>query len=322
MSRTETSPIVTTGPHLWGGPGTGRIMSDLLLALIPAVLGAVYFFGSDALAVVLVSTGTAAAVEWVTNRWLGRRSTLADGSALVTGLLLALNLPAGVPLWLPAVGAFFAIAIVKQAFGGLGYNLVNPALAARAFLLIGWPTQMTTWPAPPDAVSMATPLAVLTKPLALEATVGAAPGYLDLLVGRVGGSLGETSALLLLIGAAYLLYRRVIDWRIPVAIFGTVAILTWILGGRGGPFQGDALYHLLAGGLILGAFYMATDYVTAPITPRGRWIFGIGVGLVTVLIRLYGSFPEGVSFAILFMNLMTPLLDRLTVPRPFGGARE
>lgn len=323
MAKTESGELlVASSPHLWAGVSTSQIMRDVLIALAPAALGAVYFFGWRAALVIALSMGAAALTEWGCMRLMGKPSTLGDGSALVTGLLLALTLPPASPVWLPVLGAAFAIAVVKVAFGGLGHNFVNPALAARAFLLAAFPAAMTTWTSPFDAVTTATPLAVLPTPFAPDVLAGPLPSYRDLFLGTVGGSLGETSALLLLIGAVYLLVKRVIDWRIPVGFLGTLALLSWALGGQAGLFTGDPLYHLLAGGAILGAFFMATDYVTGPITPQGRWIFAVGCGLITVLIRLYGGYPEGVLFAILLMNVVTPLIDRFIVPAPFGGVKR
>ena len=322
MSKTESGELlVASSPHIWAGVSTGRIMRDVLISLVPAAVGAVVFFGWRAAVIIALSMAAAALTEWGCERLTGKPSTLADGSALVTGLLLALTLPPASPFWLPVVGAVFAIAVVKMAFGGLGHNFVNPALAARAFLLAAFPAAMTTWTSPFDAVTTATPLAVLPNPFSPEVMAGDLPSYTALLVGTVGGSLGETSKVLLLVGAAYLLVKRVIDWRIPVGFLGTLALFTWVFGGQGGLFTGDPLYHLLAGGAILGAFFMATDYVTGPITAKGRWIFAVGCGLITVLIRLYGGYPEGVLFAILLMNVVTPLIDRFIVPAPFGGVK-
>jgi len=320
MSKTESGELlVASSPHIWAGVSTGRIMRDVLISLVPAAVGAVVFFGWRAAVIIALSMAAAALTEWGCERLTGKPSTLADGSALVTGLLLALTLPPASPFWLPVVGAAFAIAVVKMAFGGLGHNFVNPALAARAFLLAAFPAAMTTWTSPFDAVTTATPLAVLPNPFSPEVMAGDLPSYTALLVGTVGGSLGETSKVLLLVGAAYLLVKRVIDWRIPVGFLGTLALFTWVFGGQGGLFTGDPLYHLLAGGAILGAFFMATDYVTGPITAKGRWIFAVGCGLITALIRLYGGYPEGVLFAILLMNVVSPLIDRFLVPAPFGG---
>lgn len=323
MAAAEQTPLlVSSSPHVWAGVSTARIMRDVLISLIPATVGAVYFFGLRAALVIATCMAAAVLTEWACQRLMGKPSTISDGSALVTGLLLAFNLPPAVPLWLPVVGAAFAIAVVKQAFGGLGRNFVNPALAARAFLLAAWPAEMTAWTSPFDAVTTATPLAVLPRPTGAPLVAGELPSYWDLFIGNVAGSLGETSALLLLVGAAYLLVRQIIDWRIPAGFLGTLALFTWAFGGTEGLFSGDPLYHLLAGGAILGAFFMATDYVTGPITPRGRWIFAIGCGLITSLIRLWGGYPEGVSYSILIMNVAAPLIDRFTVPQPFGGVKR
>jgi len=310
--------LVSSSPHVWSGISTNHIMRDVQIALLPAALGAIYFFGLHAAVIILLSMAAAALTEWCCTKVMGKPSTLADGSALVTGILLAFNLPPAAPFWLPVVGAAFAIAVAKMAFGGLGRNFVNPALAARAFLLAAFPAAMTSFTQPFDAVTTATPLAVLSE----AAGAGALPTYWDLLIGRHGGSLGETSALLLLIGAAYLLAKRIIDWRIPTGFLGALALVTWVFGGQNGLFTGDPLFHVLAGGAILGAFFMATDYVTSPITPRGRWIYAVGGGLIAALIRLYGGYPEGVSFAILLMNVAAPMIDRFTVPKPFGGVTK
>ena len=324
MRRSDSGElVVSSSPHRWAGITTTAIMRDVLIALTPAALGAIYLFGWRAGVVICLSIIAALVTEWGCQRLMNKAVTIADGSAVITGLLLAFNLPPTVPFWLPVVGSVFAIAIVKQAFGGLGRNFVNPALAARAFLLAAWPAAMTTWTSPFDAVTTATPLALLPRPVgpAPEAT-GPLPSYLDLLTGSVGGSLGETSALLLLLGAVYLLWKGIIDWKVPAGFLGTMAVLAWALGGGQGLFSGDPVYHVLSGGAILGAFFMATDYVTIPLTPNGRWIFGIGCGLITMLVRLYGGYPEGVSYSILIMNVAAPLLDRFTVPVPFGGVKR
>lgn len=291
-------------------------MIDVLIALIPATICGVYFFGLSALVTILVSIAAAIGTEAFVQFLMKKKITVSDGSAAVTGLLLALTLPPLNPgdFYMPLLGSVFAIAIVKQCFGGLGYNFVNPALAARAFLMVSWPIAMTTSWIIPDAVSTATPLAVLDPEVG-----GNLSPYVNLFLGNVGGSIGETSALALLIGAAYLLARNVINWRIPAVYIGVVALFTWA-GGPKGLFTGDALYHVLAGGLMLGAFYMATDYTTSPMTNKGRVIFAAGCGILTSVIRLWGGYPEGVCYAILIMNLAVPLIDRKFRPRVFGGA--
>jgi len=292
-------------------------MLDVVIALIPAAGFGVYFFGTRVLLVILTTVLSCVISEYIATKALGKKSTLGDLSAVVTGFLLALNLPSTIPLWIAAVGGVVAIVIVKQFFGGLGQNFMNPAMAARVFILASWPMQMTTWvlPEQPDAVTSATPLSMLKLG---ESTL---PGYKELFIGNIAGCIGETSVLALLIGAAYLLYRRVITVEIPLTFIGTVALFTWIFGGDG-LFKGDFLYHILSGGLILAAFFMATDYSTSPMTLKGKIIMGVGCGIITSIIRLYTNYPEGVSFAILLMNIMTPLIDRYTIPRSFGGEKK
>lgn len=309
--------LVSSSPHLRNGDTTQRIMLDVIIALLPALAAGVYFFGFRALTVTMVTILACIISEYLARIIMKREQTIGDLSAVVTGLLLALNLPVGIPLWKAAVGGFIAIIIVKQIFGGIGQNFMNPALTARVFMLISWTGDMTKWVAPgPDAVTTATPLAIMKGKEAVEAVL---PTYLDLFIGRVGGCIGETSVLALLIGAAYLLYRRVISLEIPLTFMGTLALFTWIFAGKEGLFTGDFIAHLLTGGLIMGAFFMATDYSSSPVTPKGRLIMGIGCGLLTGLIRLYAGYPEGVSFAILLMNIATPLIDRYTNPKTFGG---
>ena len=308
-----TNLVVTSSPHLRSGADVEKMMWHVNLALLPAVLLGVYYFGLRALAIILLAITAAVATEGIIQKVTGGDVFISDGSAVVTGLLLGLNLPVNVPLWLPVVGSVFAIAVVKEAFGGLGNNFMNPALAARAVLLAAWPVHMTAYALPfIDGITHATPLAVLDG-----TAQGTLPGYLDLFIGNVGGVIGETSALALLAGGLYLLIKDVIDWQIPLGFLGSVFLLTYIFGGEG-LFNGDPLYHLLAGGLMLGAFYMATDYVTSPVTRRGRLIMGIGAGTITVLIRLWGGYPEGVTFGILLMNIVTPLIDRYTIPRVYA----
>lgn len=314
----ETSFLVTSSPHLRDNASTRRIMIDVAIALAPASLFGIYFFGLRSLLVILVTVLSCVASEYIARKAMKRESTIGDFSAVVTGILLALNLPPTIPLWIAAVGGVIAIVIVKQIFGGIGQNFMNPALAARVMLMVSWPVQMTKWVNPgPDAVSSATPLAFIKGKEAVE---GVMPGYMDLFLGSVGGTIGETSALAILIGAAYLLYRRVITPHIPVAFIATAAVFTWIFG-KDGLFTGDFIYHILAGGLMLGAFFMATDYSTSPVTSKGRIIMGVGCGLLASVIRLYTNYPEGVSFAIILMNIAVPLIDRFTVPRSFGGEK-
>lgn len=305
--------IMSSSPHVRSSESTARIMRDVMIALLPATAFGIYIFGLNALMVVLVSVVFAILTEAVIQKLMHKKVTVSDGSAAVTGLLLALNLPPSVPFWIPMLGSAFAVAIVKQAFGGLGHNFINPALAARAFLLASWPTIMTTWTIPgADAVSSATPLGALKLGETLSA-------YPDMFIGNIGGCIGETSAIALIIGGLYLIARRVIDPRIPVVYIGTVALFTWI-AGPSGLFTGDALYHILGGGLMLGAFFMATDYTTSPMSGTGKVVFAAGCGVLTSVIRLWGGYPEGVSYSILIMNLVVPLIDKAFMPKRFGGA--
>lgn len=344
-----TQLVVTSSPHIRSNVTVAKLMLAVIIALLPALGGSIYFFGVKALLVIVISTAAAILFDALGQLMFKRKITIDDGSAAITGLLLAFNLPPNVPLWLPIVGAAFATIVVKQFFGGLGHNFINPALAARAFLVASWPTQMTTtWLAPhtgnvsglspqaltlcTDAITSATPLNVLKQGAKLLLP-GCDPQLLyqhlqswdtikNLFFGNTGGCLGETSALLLLIGGIFLIATRVIDWRIPFSYLLTVAALVLILPGHKTAVLNYTLFHLLSGGLILGAFYMATDYVTSPLTHKGRVIFGIGCGILTVVIRLWGGYPEGVCYSILLMNVATPLIDRLTLPRVFGTRRK
>ncbi len=305
----QIESLVSPAPHLWRGFSVSKIMYIVVLALLLPTGASIYFFGYYALTVVAVSIATAVLTEYVSKK-LRRRAFVMDGSAVVTGLLLALTLPPTIPLWMVALGSVFAIAIVKEAFGGLGHNIFNPALGSRAFMQVSFPMEMTTWVSPTgftvDATTSASPLS--------EAFVWEADKlslYKELFLGNTSGSLGETSALLILLGGILLIALRIIDWRIPLAYIGTVALLSLSLGQ-------DAIFHILSGGLMLGAFFMATDYVTSPLNNRGRLIFGLGAGILTVTIRLYGGMPEGVCFSILFMNALSPLIDRYVKVRPYG----
>ena len=344
--------IVSASPHLRQNTSIQKVMFGVVIALVPAVVGSVYFYGVRALLLILLSCLAALVTEGVIQKARGVPVTMGDGSALVTGILLSFNIPPGVPWWMPVVGSVFAIAIGKQVFGGVGYNPLNPALLGRAFLLASWPVQMTTTWMPGrggtlsgltlkgvDVVTQATPLAVMRKVTEIIADpnstthqivqarevladLGSSESIANLFMGQVGGCIGETSAILLLIGAAYLMFKHYIEWRIPGTYMATVAILTWAFGGPSGLFTGNALFHILAGGLILGAFYMATDMVTSPVSPKGMIIFGVGCGVLTSIIRLIGGYPEGVSYSILLMNVATPLIDRHTRPRKFGEVKK
>jgi len=309
----EREFLISPGPHLRGKLSVSKIMYYVVLALLLPTGAAVYFFGYHALSVIAVSIAAAVLTEYGVKK-LRKRAFVMDGSAVVTGLLLALILPPTIPLWMVAVGSVFSIAIVKEAFGGLGHNIFNPALGGRAFLVACFASVMTAWVSPTgfgaDAVTTATPL---SSNFIWE--VDKLSLYRDLFLGNTGGSIGETSALLILVGGILLLALGIISWRIPVAYIGTVALLTLALGQ-------DAIFHILAGGLMLGAFFMATDYVTSPITNKGRIIFGIGAGILTVVIRRFGGLPEGVCYSILFMNAITPLIDRYVKVRPYGLVKK
>ncbi len=337
--------VVTSSPHVSDTDSIPKIMWTVNIALLPALAMAFYFFGFKALLITVLSIAAAVATEAVIQKLSKRPVRVHDGAAVITGFLLAFNLPASVPWWMPIVGSIFAIAIVKELFGGLGYNILNPALAARAFLLASWPVEMTAnWTAPREgtisgisAITSATPLnllkqsaEVLANPgnydpsrvqAAQDAIANLSNSYTNLLIGNVGGCIGETSVIALLIGALLMFYRRVIEWRIPFIYVGTVGILAWIFGGTEGFFTGNWIFHILSGGLILGAFYMATDMVSSPINARGQTIFAIGCGVLTVAIRLWGGYPEGVSYSIILMNLVVPLIDRYTVPKVFGEVK-
>jgi len=300
-------------------------MRAVLYSLLPACGVAIYFFGLTGLTVLLIATLGCLATEVVCQRIMGRPVTIADGSAAITGVLLALNLPPSSPWWLTLLGAVIAIVVGKQVYGGLGSNPFNPALVARVVLLISFPVQMTTWSAPAplasgfDLVTTATPLGEWKNAVMLTGKMPAEQGdMLNYFLGNMPGCIGEVSALALLLGAAYLFYRRILTWHIPTAFVGTVILLSglfWVINPAKYP---NPVFHLLSGGLVLGAFYMATDMVTTPVSTRGMLLFGAGCGLLTVLIRLFGGYPEGVSFAILLMNAATPLIDRYLRPRTFG----
>ena len=308
--------IVSSSPHLRADESIDRIMRDVVIALLPATLAGIYFFRMGAVKVILAAVIAAVLTEACIQKIRKQPITINDWSAVVTGLLLAFNIPSTAPWWLPVIGSIFAIAIVKHTFGGLGHNFMNPALAARAMLLASWPVPMTNWVKPgTDAVSTATPLALIHG---MEATEQGLPTIFDLMIGNVGGCIGETSAILLILGGVYLIYRGVITPRVPVIYISTVAILTFFLGGFSLDF---AIYQVFAGGLMLGAIYMATDYASSPVTPRGQTIFALGCGILTSIIRLYGGYPEGVSYSILLMNVAAPLIDKYTNPRVFGEVK-
>jgi len=313
----ENRLFVCSSPHLRDNATTQRLMLDVIIALLPATAAGIIFFGLRAALVIAVTVAASVLTEYLMRKGLKREQTISDLSAAVTGLLLALNFPPSIPLWIAIVGAVVAIALIKQLFGGLGQNFMNPALGARVILVVAWAKHMTAWTEPlVDAIASATPLSLLKS-----ADGGYTYSYLDMFIGKIPGCIGETSALAILLGFLYLLIRKVISWHIPVIYTGTVAVLTWILGPDG-IFTGDPLYHVLAGGLLLGAVFMATDYVTSPMTRKGQIIYALGCGVLTTLFRLYGNMPEGVSFAIVLMNVVTPLIDRHTIPVAFGGEKR
>ncbi len=319
---------ISPSPHESTGDSVQKIMFRVILALTPALVWSVFVFGADALRVNLVAIASCVAFEYLVQRFvLKGKITVTDGSAALTGLLLAFNVPASLPWWMVVLASFFAICIAKVSFGGLGSNIFNPALVGRVFLLISFPVQMTSWPvsrlAGTDAVTAATPLGILKEGILSGKPAGelaaSLPGIRDMALGNMGGSLGEVSALLLIAGAIYLLVRRIITWHIPVSILVTMmlyAAVFWIRDPQG---YMDPLFHLLAGGAILGALYMATDMVTSPMSPAAQIIYGIGIGVITMSIRLFGAYPEGISFAILIMNGFTPLLNNAFKPKRFGG---
>jgi len=306
-------------------------MIDVVIALVPAIIGSIYFFGMYAVKTLALSVIAAVVSEAAMQKLFKKEVTINDFSAVVTGILLAFNLPAGTPWYLPVFGSVFAIVVAKQLFGGIGQNFMNPALAGRAALMASWPSAMTSFIRPGevidtvtlatssasvgvDALASATPLVVLGADVPKGEIMSILPSIKDMFLGNISGTIGETSALLLLIGAIYLIYRGVIDWKIPIVYIGTTAVVLVGLGVS----PSLLIYHLLSGGLILGAFFMATDYVSIPVTPKGRIVFAVGAGLLTAIIRVHGGYPEGVSYSILLMNVVTPIIEKFTRPKVFG----
>lgn len=320
---------VSSSPHIKNPDTTQAVMLRVITALIPACIWGVYRFGLRAAEILLICTASAIAFEWIFQKLMKRKNTVADLSAAVTGLLIGMNLSVAAPLWLGVAGAFFAIVVVKGLFGGIGRNIVNPALAARVFMF-AWPAEMGVFVKAGERVNDLTPTA-----LGVDAIAGATPlaslgaGALpddvtlfDMILGNTGGCIGEVSAVLLILGGIYLLCTKVITWHIPVAYIGTVAIVTFFFPHGTADALQLMLCHLFSGGLMLGAFYMATDYVTSPVTPVGQLIYGVGCGLITVFIRYFGGYPEGVSFGVLIMNLVAGYIDRFTMPVRFGGGKS
>jgi len=314
----EQKLIVSPSPHVHSGDTIQKNMYNVLIALIPAFLVALYVFRLDALIITACSVLFCVGFEYLIVKYILKKTpTVTDGSAIITGVLLAFNVPSDLPVWILALGCLFAIGVVKLSFGGLGNNIFNPAIAGRIFLLISFPAQMTTWPAAaivnaPDAISSATVLSTL------KLTPEKLPSLQSMFMGIEAGSVGEVSALALLLGLGWLLWKKIITWHIPISIMATVAIFTGILYIFNPISLYNPLIHLFSGGLMLGAIFMATDYVTSPMTKKGMLIYGAGIGFVTVAIRLWGAYPEGVSFAILLMNALTPLINNYTTPKRFG----
>lgn len=323
---------VSGSPHVHGDLSVKKIMYGVVYAMVPAMLVSVYFFGLDALRIILISVLACLFFEWAIQKYIIKGPiTIDDGSAVVAGVLLAFNVPANLPGWILIIGAFVTIGIAKMSFGGLGKNPFNPALVGRIFLLISFPVQMTSWPIPKpifeggltDAITGPTPLGYLKEELGRGKSVQEImqspeiPGYMQQLIGE-SGSLGEISAIALILGAAYMLYRRIITWHIPASYLGSVLAFTGILWLIDPSLYVNPLFHLVAGGLMLGVFYMATDMVSSPMSPRGQLIFGLGCGIITVVIRVWGAYPEGVAFAILIMNAFAPLINNALKPKRFG----
>lgn len=316
--------IISPAPHIHGGDSVSKNMTGVIIALVPALLVGFYFFGLGALIVTLTAVVSCVLFEYLIQRFLLKgETTIMDGSAALTGLLLALNLPSNIPVWMIIAGSLVAIGIAKMTFGGLGNNPFNPALVGRVFMLISFPVEMTSWPRPVpfstaylDAETAATPLAMM------KGHFGELPDTLNLFLGNMGGSMGEVSAIAILIGLSYLLYKKIISWHIPVSILATVFIFTAILNWIQPEAYASPVAHLFTGGLMLGAVFMATDYVTSPMNTRGMLVYGVGIGIITVLIRVFGAYPEGVSFAILIMNAFTPLINTYIKPKRFGEKRK
>jgi electron transport complex protein RnfD len=301
--------MVSASPHVRSNDSVTKTMRDVIIALLPATFFGIYNFGVEALITIAITIISCVAAEAAYQKITKQDVTIGDLSAVLTGLLLALNLPHTVPWWIPVMGSVVAIIIVKQLFGGLGQNFMNPALGARAFLVISYAKLMTSWEL--DGLATATPLGIMKE------GGGELPKLMSTLTGTIGGCIGETSVIALALGGVYLIARKVISWRIPVIYIATLAIMVGLFGGQGFGLEFIG-YHVFTGGLMIGAFYMATDYSSSPVTPVGQIIMGVGCGVLTALIRLFGSLPEGVSFAIIIMNLFVPLIDKYTIPNAFG----
>jgi len=318
---------VSPSPHIHSSESTRKIMYRVVYAMIPALIWSVFVFGIDALRVTLIAVVACLAIEYLIQKYLMKvKPTVTDGSALITGILLAFNVPANLPWWIIIIGALAAMGIGKLSFGGLGTNIFNPALVGRVFLLISFPVQMTSWPvniqSDVDGVTAATPLGLLKEGIqngTPVSQIAGLPQLNDMLLGNIGGSLGEISAVLLILGGLYMLWKKVITWHIPISIILSVAVISGIFWMIDPEMYVNPGYHILTGGLMLGAIYMATDMVSSPMTAKGQIIYGVGIGVITISIRLFGAYPEGISFAILIMNAVTPLLNYYIKPKRFGG---
>jgi len=326
--------VISQSPHLHTKDNVKKLMYAVIIALIPSLLMSFYLYGIGALIVNATAIISAILFEWAITKFLLKsKSTILDGSAVLTGLLLAFNVPSNLPVWMIIIGALIAIAVGKLSFGGLGQNIFNPALVGRVFLLISFPVQMTSWPLPTgnhlkyvDAITGATPLGIMKEGLKnseqMSSIMEKIPSHMEMFFGMMGGSLGEISALLLIIGGIFMLIRKVITWHIPVSIIVTVFLFSGLLWIINPETNADPLFHLLTGGLMLGAIFMATDYVTSPMSCTGKIIFGVGIGLLTIIIRVWGAYPEGVSFAILIMNAFVPLINKGFKPTLFGKLKK
>jgi len=326
--------IVSQSPHIYDNTNVQKLMLNVIIALIPAYVFSIVFFGIGALIVTLISITTCVITEYLIQKFLLKREpSINDLSAVLTGILLAMNLPSNLPWWIIVLGAIFSIGVAKMAFGGLGQNIFNPALAGRVFLLLSFPQQMTKFPVPlglntpyRDAITGPTPLSIIKEGLRkgekLTDILNNIIDYKQLLIGKMGGSLGEVAALALIIGLIYLLYKRVITWHIPITIITTIIIFSGILNLINPERYLDPIHHVLTGGILLGAIYMATDYVTSPMYTSGMIIYGIGIGILTIVIRTFGAYPEGISFAILIMNSFVPLINRYFKPKRFGEVKN
>lgn len=326
--------IISPSPHQLGEYSVKKLMYGVIIALIPTLGFSLFFYGVGALIVTLVSVASCVGFEWLIAKYLlKQKPSILDGSAIITGLLLAFNVPSNLPIWIIIIGALVAIGIGKMTFGGLGRNPFNPALVGRVFLLISFPVQMTSWPLPGkfplqyvDAVTGATPLGIMKEGLgngeAMSALTSKIPSHMEMFYGYMGGSLGEVAAIAIILGGIYMLVRKIITWHIPVSVIGTVLVVTGILWLINPDKNADPLFHVLTGGLLLGAVFMATDYVSSPMSAKGMIIFGTGIGFLTVVIRVWGAYPEGVSFAILIMNAFVPLINKYLKPKKFGEVKD